>query len=139
MTRRNDPELFAQRRRQIVALTQAGLSARQIAEQLGVNVRTVGRHRVDVGIAQPPQRPLTAREILRAKELLDDGAPYDEAARTIGRSSAALRDHLPGYAWDKSKCAQAGVLARAMNRLERQAPVAVATGNRSNTKGSKAA
>lgn len=136
----NDPDLFAQRREQIVALTRRGWTARQIANRLGISMRTVVRHRVAAGIGRPGPREFTARETLRAIELLDDGASYAEVARTLGRGQKAVMNNAPGYPlWDKRKAAEAASLARAMRHLERQPPVAVATGNRSNTKGTNAA
>lgn len=135
-----DPEVFAQRRIQIVTLTKQGRTAREIADQLGVTPRTVVRHRKAAGISKPGPREFTARETLRAIELLDDGASYSEVARTLGRGYKAVRNNAPGYPlWDKQKAAETASLARTMRRLERQPPAAVATGGHSNTKGHNAA
>ncbi|OBJ24617.1 helix-turn-helix domain-containing protein [Mycobacterium sp. 1245801.1] len=135
----HDPAVVAWRREQVIALTKQGRTAREIAEHLGISMRSVGRHRVAADVAQPMPRPLTGRELLRATELLGGGASYAEVARTLGRSDTTLRRQLPGYKWDRRQAAEAAALARAMNRLEKQAPVAAATGGRSNVKGSNAA
>lgn len=82
----------------ITELTRAGMSARRIAELVGVTPRTVARVRARAGIAKPytGANPMTDDEIRRAAFLLDDGASYGEVERTLGRSNVTIRKHLPG-------------------------------------------
>lgn len=89
----------AELRAQVVAATLAGESAGAIAERLGVTTRSVHRHRQAAGISQPPPVPLTPEELDLARRLLEDGACYNEVARTLGRSWKALHRKLPGYTW----------------------------------------
>lgn len=140
MTHKNDPELVAWRRRQVVALTRQGRTAREIANAIGITPRSVVRHRAAAGISKPGPREFTARETLRAIELLEDGASYAEVARTLGRGPKAVMNNAPGYPLgDKRKAAEAASLARALRRIERQPSVAAATGGHSHAKGSNAA
>lgn len=140
MTHKNDPELVAWRRRQVVTLTKQGWTANEIANAIGITQRSVVRHRTKAGISQPGPREFTGREVLRAIELLEDGASYCEVARTLGRDYKVVKKNVPGYPlWDKRKAAEAASLARAMRRIERQPPVAAATGGPTRTKGSNAA
>ncbi|QDH92495.1 helix-turn-helix DNA binding domain protein [Gordonia phage Dmitri] len=99
---------IADRRALVTDLTRAGLSAPQIAERLGITTRTVQRHRVAAGIAQPPARHLTPEQIEKARQLLVDGASYKEAARTIGCDKATVAKRFPGYAWTLSECGRWG-------------------------------
>lgn len=71
-------------------LTGLGYSACDIATQLGITERTVRRHRVALGIAQEPARRLSTEERVRINEMLDDGVPIAEIARTIGRHPDGL-------------------------------------------------
>lgn len=98
----------AKRREQVVELTRAGLSAPQIADRLGIATRTVQRHRVAAGIAQPPARHLTPAQIHRARQLLDDGASYKEVARTIGCANKSVRYRFPGRGWTLAECGRWG-------------------------------
>lgn len=93
------PDTLHDRRSRVASLTRAGLSLTQIADQLGVTDRTVSRDRQRLGIQQPTPPRLSAAEVEAARRLLDDGAPYSEVARTLGRSHSAIARRLPGYAW----------------------------------------
>ncbi|MGI6878797.1 helix-turn-helix domain-containing protein [Microbacterium sp. gxy059] len=82
------------------AATRAGRSASQIAEELGVSVRSVQRWRARVKVARPAvvRRPDDARA--RARELVEDGASFNEAARTLGISPTTIRRWFPDLpAW----------------------------------------
>lgn len=83
-------------------LTLAGRNSAQIAVQLGITQRTVQRARNRTGVARPKNPLMTEGELLRAKELLKDGAPYTEVARTLGRSADTISDHFPGYGWGRA-------------------------------------
>jgi DNA-binding CsgD family transcriptional regulator len=82
---------------EVARLTAAGRSAREIADRLGTTARTVARSRVRAGIAQDRTPALTEEQLDTARRLLEDGAPYDEAARTIGCSRNTLAQHFPGH------------------------------------------
>lgn len=104
--------LSPEARQQVVTLTVAGYTAPRIASFLGVCVRTVQRIRIQEGVAQPPPVPFTEDEKRRAGQLLDDGASYEETARTIGRSVRPLRKHFPGRGWTREQCTEFGSLRR---------------------------
>lgn len=84
----------------IIADTHAGLSISSIARLVGCSERTVGRVRVKAGIAKPRVPALTVEQVAQAECLLNDGASYAEAARTVGCSPTALQDRFPGRGWD---------------------------------------
>lgn len=91
-------------RREVVALlTGEGWSAHQIAVQLGVTPRTVGRDRVILGIAEPGPRYFTAEEDRRALAMLTDGASLAEVARTLGRSQRTIYKRYPHMGWTPSQ------------------------------------
>lgn len=100
--------IAAQCRELVTELTRAGLSAPQIAERLGIATRTVQRHRVAAGIAQPPARHLSPEEIDRARQLIDDGASYKEVARTIGCANVTVAKRFPGRGWTLAECGRWG-------------------------------
>lgn len=83
-------------------------------------MRTVSRHRVKLGIANDPSIPLSEEEKQIARQLLEDGATYAEAARTLGRDRKCVANALPGYpVLDKSGASQLAVLGRKLAELER--------------------
>jgi hypothetical protein len=73
-------------------------SIREIAEQVGCAPRTVQRslRRSEVP-PEPCGAPYTDDELALARRLLEDGVPYSEVARTIGRNAERLAERLPGY------------------------------------------
>ena len=98
-----------------------GLSAAQIAERAGCTARTVTRWRASEGLTQPG--PVTvgvrvsAERLAAAERMLDDGAPYQEVARTLGMHQHTLRRHFPGRQWTKH---QSGVFAAMVTHMNRQ-------------------
>jgi DNA-binding CsgD family transcriptional regulator len=96
---RGDREMVMWRRAEVVRLTGAGWSAHQIGQLLGITDRSVLRHRVAAGVAQPPVPPVTVEELARADALLADGCSYAEVARTLGRSTSPFRRSFPGRGW----------------------------------------
>ncbi|OIN80757.1 helix-turn-helix domain-containing protein [Mycobacterium malmoense] len=81
----------------IAALAAAGYRSRQIAETVGVCVRTVQRARRVAGVPAPfCGNQLSAEELRRAAAMLDDGASYREVGRTLGRSATAVMRNLRG-------------------------------------------
>lgn len=104
----------------VAELTREGWSSAAIAEDMGTTTRTVTRIRKATGTTtrtNPP--PLTAEQLARAKDLLEDGAPYPEVARTLGCGSEVLRNRLPGYSWTLQQAGQ----YRAARRKAQQAGV----------------
>lgn len=89
--RRIDPEV----EQRILELNRAGWSDERIAVQLGICSRTVLRARHRNGIRFEP-KVLTAEELRRAEQMLDDGASYGELARTLGFTPAAFQRRFPG-------------------------------------------
>lgn len=82
------------------ALDDAGYSAPQIAQRLGVNVRTVTRWRNSTSRsrAKPIVRPESDRE--HARRLIDDGCSFAEAAETVGVTASTIRRWFPdARAW----------------------------------------
>ena len=112
-----------ERRDRVTELTRQGLTAKQIAEQLGVTERTISRDRAARGITQPTAPRVTESEFARAKEMLDDGASYEEVARTLRRSHTAFRHRFPGYTLTKEEAAHRAVLGRRMAQLMRDTKV----------------
>lgn len=113
-TRRGDTAEVRERRRTRVAeLTRQGRSASDVAAILGITERTVQRDRAAKGIAQPASRPLTATQLDRARQLLADGAPYKEVARTIGSDTTTLAKHFPGQGWTRQQVSEWTAMLRA--------------------------
>jgi DNA-binding CsgD family transcriptional regulator len=112
-------EAVAERRGQVAMLTRQGFTAPDIAQRLGITVRSVQRHRLAAGVRQPRVPLLSAAEKQQAQELLSDGASCAEVARTLGRSHTAILRIFPEYRFDKGRAAEAAALGRALARLER--------------------
>jgi IS30 family transposase len=115
----NDPDR-RHRRDRVVELTRKGFMVTEISALLGVAERTVTRDRVARGCAEPRWIAVTGRELLRAKEMLDDGASYSEVGRTLGRAPQSISRHLPGYQWTREQAVQAATLGRRMSKLMRE-------------------
>ncbi|AER47618.1 DNA binding protein [Mycobacterium phage DS6A] len=117
---RASDEQIAARRQRVRELTERGdMTTREIAGVLGVSESVVVSDRIRTGTAKRAAAPLTADEQAWARELLDDGAPYAEVGRTLGRSDAAIRRRFPGYELDAKQAAQVAGLVRAMSRIEK--------------------
>ncbi len=108
MTREETEE----RTRRIAALTREGKSQEDIAAILGVTRRTVLRHRVRAGIAQPRPVPLTADQWERARRVIDDGGSFAEAARTAGCNLTVLHRRWPGQGWTNAQATAHAFLVR---------------------------
>lgn len=96
-------------------MTRNGLSAPQIAEELGVTERTVIRDRIETGCAKVRSTLLTEDELRIAAEMLDDGCPYTEVAQTLGRSATTMAARFPGRGLTH---AESGMYNAARRRLE---------------------
>ena len=96
-------------------LLRHGLTIREVAAQVGCSDRTVIRQRKRIGLSKPARPVLTQAELVTAKRLLDDGASYAEAARTIRCAEGTLAGKFPGHAWTP---VQVGQWARASERIK---------------------
>ena len=105
------------RRDRVTQLTRQGHTAKHIAALLGITPRTVTRDRAARGITQPTPSRVTEDEFARAYTMLEDGASYEEVARTLRRSHTAFRHRFPGYALSPAEAAQRAVLGRRMAQL----------------------
>jgi len=105
------------RRDRVTQLTRQGHTAKHIANLLGVTPRTVTRDRAARGITQPTPPRVTQDEFDRAHAMLDDGASYEEVARTLRRSHTAFRRRFPGYQLSPAEASQRAVLGRRMAQL----------------------
>lgn len=84
-------------RDRIIELTRQGRTAPQIADELKRSARTVQRVRTAAGILmKPPIPPMTCEEIAWAQALLDDGASYNEVARTLNRHMKTIAERFKG-------------------------------------------
>lgn len=90
---------LAQRRAQVAELTQQHWTLRQIAAKLGVTKRTVSRDRLAIGISHPRNRPWTAQDQSRAKQLLADGCSLADVAATLGRNPSTVHGRFKGMGW----------------------------------------
>jgi DNA-binding CsgD family transcriptional regulator len=106
-----------ERRDRVAQLTHQGHTAKHIANLLGVTPRTVTRDRAARGITQPTPPRVTEIEFARAHAMLEDGASYEEVARTLHRSHTAFRHRFPGYQLTPAEASQRAALGRQMARL----------------------
>jgi len=88
---------------QVLERTRKGQSAPQIADDLGCCARTVHRARVRLNIGKPSATPVTAEQIEKMRQLLDDGASRCETARTLGVSPKTVNRHFPGRKWTREQ------------------------------------
>ena len=96
---------------------------RQIAEHHGVTLRQVdralkrGRER-GIDIPKMPQAPrISEEEEARIIAMLEDGTPYVEVARTVGRNPSRLGAKYPGYTLSFSEIASINHMQRQFERL----------------------
>lgn len=90
---------IAARRARVVALTQQGFTATEIAAVEGLTMRTVYRIRQELGASRERFAPLSDDELRTAAQLLDDGCSCSEVARTLGRNQTTISKHFPGRGW----------------------------------------
>ena len=76
-------------------LTECGLSLRETAVALGVNVRTVSKWRQRAGMSE--KREVSAEALEVAHRLLLEGLPYLKAADASGISVRTLHRHFPEF------------------------------------------
>ncbi|QEM41596.1 hypothetical protein SEA_FORZA_129 [Gordonia phage Forza] len=89
-----DAPQWSERVERVAELSRQGLSNKIIAEILHVDERTIVRDRRRIGIPSAVKR-LTTEEIATAKRLLEEGAGYNEAARTINCAATSLQNRFP--------------------------------------------
>jgi transposase-like protein len=103
----------------IVDLTRQGLSARRIAQRLGVHEATVRRWRVRTGISKAPAgctRRYTPEELAIFARCIADGWSFTEISRTYGINRDCLARHFPGKAWTRPQIAEYAVMVRRRGR-----------------------
>ncbi|QGH77876.1 helix-turn-helix DNA-binding domain protein [Mycobacterium phage Kenuha5] len=117
----NGNRLTNEQVKMILSMTRDGFSARHIAEVVGCSPRTVTRVRAaaDARVMNPDRfTPLTADQLEFAEYLVEDGASYQEVARTLGVSRTTIERHFPGRAWTKRQAAEFTALLKKFRRLE---------------------
>ena len=107
---------------QIIRLTRLKVSTKQIAKMLNCSERTVSRVRKNNEcMVVPAAKPYTEQELLIAKEVLEAGGSYAEAAKTIrgpGSSGQSLKAKLPGYkTWTRKESSDYAALVRKLNKI----------------------
>lgn len=103
---------------QFTSLQRAGYSAAAIARRVRVSSRTVQRWRGRIGVAAPAPvvRPLSDHE--RAAQLLAEGCPVAEAARTVGVADVTVAQWFPDAPrWSRAQASELGALGRLEHRL----------------------
>jgi len=86
----------------LTELTLANHDPAVIADQLNVEVHTVRRRQVDLGLREPDARFRRTDDsvLARAEQMLrEERASYSETARTVGVDVDTLRRHFPGLGW----------------------------------------
>lgn len=104
-------------------LDNAGWSARLIAQDLGINPRTVSRWRVLSGrVKRVPRGPLPLSDHERVRELVEEGASLREAAHTVGVSEWTARMWWPDLPrWSRSDAGRQSGLVRRLNQMQGRA------------------
>lgn len=91
-------EQRAARREKVRLLVADGRTNEDIAATMGISVRTVSADRRHLGVPNPRgEHRLTVSQKRLALNLLEDGCPYGEVARTLGIPREAVRWRWPGY------------------------------------------
>ena len=88
-----------ERRARVEQMSLSGMTVEQIARDVGVTTSTVVRIRQEAGVSRWARRMFTDGELSRCLSLLEDGASYNEVARTIGRSVGVVARRFPGFGW----------------------------------------
>lgn len=116
-----DPEVVAARDAEIKELLDQGLHASQVALQMGITERTVLRAKKRLGMPiRKMAPPMSVEEIGFARALLEDGASYNEVARTLGRDLKTISARFRGL----SQCTpRTGAEVRMMMKLLESLPV----------------
>lgn len=104
MATRLNAEGIEERDYKIFVMSSEGHRVKDIAERLGVSMKTVERARSRRGLAQPKRANLTPEEVERAKYLIEDeGWPPTEVMKELSCGRYTLYQHVgpttTGYAW----------------------------------------
>lgn len=94
------------------------MTRRQIAEALGCSVRTVEKIRQELGISGPGAVPYSDETKAKAREMLEEGASYNEVSRTLGIPTRRLSGWFPGMGWTAKQAAEYRYLKRQMDELD---------------------
>ena len=103
-----------ERRGRVAAMTAAGVSARVIAEVLGVTVRTVTRDRAAAGVARPVPDRVTVEQVERMRVMAADGVSAVEIGRTLGVHGRTVARHCPEAVWSRAAGGELGRFVRSM-------------------------
>lgn len=90
----------------VVELTRHGKSAAEIAAVLGCSDRHVVRVRAKLGVAQRVPGRIGDEVFAPVPDMLADGWPLAEIARTLGVSADAVIRRYRGQGWTKSQVAE---------------------------------
>lgn len=98
----------------IVELDSQGLTAREIAERLGISTRTVNRVRVETGHQQGPgcRSRYTPEFIAKVEKHLEEGWSITDIARTYDVNQKHLTRRFKGRGWTRQQCAEFGSLVK---------------------------
>lgn len=99
-----------------------GYTNRQVAEALQCSVRYVCALKAQLGVSgerSPGPYPQEVRDI--AGRMLEDGASYNEVARTVGVGSRTVSKWFPGRGWNQSQAAQYRKMKQRMDLLDNPA------------------
>lgn len=105
-----------ERDERIAELTRQHYTAEEIARMVGVTARSVVRARARTGVTRPKAPLLTDSERERIEKLLDDGASYNEVARTVGRNLSCIRYNFPDRGWTAAQGTEFRTLLRTLER-----------------------
>jgi DNA invertase Pin-like site-specific DNA recombinase len=106
---------------QFVKLQASKLTARQIADRMGCDPRTVQRWRSRLGLAEPARpfagKPIPAERMAQVRSMFDDGASKAEVVRTMHVSRQTLARYFPDDGWTPTEGGEYAAMVRQLNRL----------------------
>lgn len=106
---------------QIAELHRLGYSARQIAERLGCDPKTVHRWRRAQGLTTLPENsgyPVTPERLEAARLMFADGASRHDVSLTLRMHEGTLRRYFPGTAWTFEESGRMSQMVQHLNRIE---------------------
>ena len=105
-------------RESIARMTANGMSAAQIAVELGCSSRTVTRVRAELGIGRGvpanSSEPVSLARLEAIRLMVEDSSSLRDIARTIGCTRGTILRHFPGSGWSYT---QAGEIAAALRKF----------------------
>lgn len=96
----------------VAEMTAAGMTVKDIAERLRLHPRTVARYKVAAGVAKPKHPLITEAEDAQIRDMIADGVPLAEIAKTAGKHPVTLWKRYPGMGGES--------LGRYHNRLKHE-------------------